>query len=59
MTTQGKSMRELHRLVAEDAARFNRLAAAWNNLTVDEQSRLLADAEAVAASDQDYEDSDD
>lgn len=46
---QGKSMRELRRLVAESNARFNRIGEVWNELSDEEQEWLAMQAEATAA----------
>jgi hypothetical protein len=42
-------MHEIRRLVKEDAARFQRLASKWNDLTVAEQGLLVMLADALAA----------
>jgi hypothetical protein len=46
---QGKPMHEIRRLVAEDSARFQRLAEKWNDLTVAEQDLLVMLANSLAA----------
>jgi hypothetical protein len=38
---KGKSMRELHRIVAEDTERWNQLGEAWPSLTTPEQEALV------------------
>lgn len=45
---EGRPMSEIKRLVvAEDSARFARLADVWNDLTVEQQEALVTDAEAM------------
>jgi hypothetical protein len=44
---EGKSMAELRRLVAESNARFDRIGEVWNDLSNDEQDRLVELAESL------------
>ena len=48
-------MHEIRRLVREDTARFQRLADAWNEMTIAEQEQIVAQAEAIAAEPRDDE----
>lgn len=45
----GRPIAEIRRLVAEDQARFDLLAQAWNDLTVDEQESLVVIAQSMQA----------
>jgi hypothetical protein len=44
---QGRPIAEIRRLVAEDTARFETLAATWNDLTVSQQIELVKTAQAM------------
>jgi hypothetical protein len=44
-----RPMSEIRRLVAEDNARFEQVAEAWHDLTVDQQGQLVIIAQSMAA----------
>ena len=48
---QGRSMRELHKIVAKSNARYDRIGSVWNDLTDAEQETLAALAESMAQDD--------
>lgn len=45
---QGRSMRELHAIVAADQARFDELAELWNQLLTEQQVELVAVAQRMS-----------
>ncbi len=43
----GRSIKELHRIIAASDARLDRITSVWNELTDAQQEALATDAEAM------------